>query len=294
MQYAKNKFNKIEERCKSINFLTSELLGSESFFFDDINTPLSFNHAELTFSQLISYIYVLLYEASGKNYEFIKRRIGTQKMSSEESNYDLQRIIHSFRTFYQHNLLYSKRDQEIKNVIADWFFLVINKESAVTEEDWTRCAHALLDETNKLLDEINICIKEIGLNEHRGIILQEWLKMSKMNFSPYDFEKVLIEVLANFDMENYFDSAIITKKQFPSWKKELDLAPINFDFNTFAYKIIERYLLSKDLCPLDSKDIIDIGVENTKVFQLLKKAKEIFYESPCGKAELLEKLKLFI
>lgn len=139
-----------------------------------------------------------------------------------------------------------------------------------------------------MIQAILTCLREIAKSEHLSLVIDEWKKLVFRNYSPYDFEKILIKVLHNLGLSGYFDTNSVVKKNIASWRNDLDVLPDGFNFEVHAYKIIERFILRREVIPIDGNDLVSLGVEKGKAIpQLLIKAREIFYSNPCNKEQLL-------
>jgi hypothetical protein len=239
----------------------------------------------------------LYYEASGRNLVFISKKILPYNIALSSKAEESQKIIHAFRTLFQHQMDFENSPTDIakKNKCDSWYQSLIQKSEPTKQEEWEICVKELLDSVIEFLQTILSCLKVISQSEHIDIVIEDWTKLVYRDYSVYDFEKILVTVLKNLGLSDFFDTNTLTKKNIDSWRKELDVLPDDFNFESHAYKIIERFLLRKEIIPIDGQDILSLGVERgIRVSDLLSKAKEIFYNHPCNKEELLRSIKLII
>lgn len=114
MQVAKSKYDQLKNTCDDISRLTSSLSNSEIVFFETISISVKFNHPELCFHNVVSWLYILYHEYSAKNIDFIKKKIVSYKIPMTESGAQSKQLVHAFRTIFQHQMDYvnSKLDAE--------------------------------------------------------------------------------------------------------------------------------------------------------------------------------------
>lgn len=294
MQVSKSKYSLLKEICNDINALTLDLSGGNIIFFKEISVTVKFTNQELCFNNLISWLYILYHEDSAKNIEFIRKKIHAYNINVSANALISKQLVHAFRTIFQHQIdfLNSKSDSEKINLCHSWFQTTISKQEPVSNEDWETCVDQLLDTAIDMMQSILVCLREIERSEHLDLVIDEWKKVVFRNYSVHDFEKILIKVLSNLGLEGYFDTYTLTKKNYSNWLRDLDVLPDGFNFEFHAYKIVERFILKKETIPIDGNDIISLGVDKGKnVLELLIKAREIFYNNPCNKKELLSALK---
>lgn len=293
MNSAENIFSSIEALCEEINSLTEKLTSSRIIFFSEISLKVKFNHPELCFSTLVSWLYVLYQEAARRNLDFITKKFQPYRISISSNAGESKKLIHAFRTVLQHQMDFvnSQSDLAKKNLCDHWYYTLIQKNEPTTAEDWTICVNELLNSAHEYIKAILVCLKMISRNEHREIVIEEWVNLSLRDYSSYDFENVLVKVLNRLGLANIFDTNVLAKKHHSSWKKELDVLPDDFIFEEHATRIIERFIIKKEILPINGNDIIALGVApGPRVLELLAKARDIFYNEPCSKEMLLKKL----
>lgn len=187
---------------------------------------------------------------------------------------------------------FSQSDQEKRNFCDDWYMTAIAKKYPENEVEWERCTHRLLDDAKVYLDAILQCIITVSASEHFDVVLKEWINLVKRDFGVYDFEVVLKEALINHGLEGIFDTNKIVKLEIDKWRDELKVLKDGFDFHVESYKIVEKFIQRKELCPISGRDLIEIGVPKGEFLgDALKLAKEIFYQDPCKNEILLQRVK---
>ncbi|WP_435354253.1 hypothetical protein [Emticicia sp. SJ17W-69] len=290
MNEALKKYNYLLKICNEINNSAANISSGEIKFFEEITVIVKFSNSELCFNSLISWLYILFHENSSKNIDFIRKKITAYNISLTDDGINLKKLVHAFRTIFQHQMdfINSRSDIEKRNLCHSWYYEVIIKQEPVNETDWNICINKVLDSAIEMLNAVLTCLKEIKKSEHLSLVIDEWEKTILRNYTVHDFEKILIKVLSNLGLEGYFDTNVLVKKNINSWRKELDILPDDFNFEIYGYKILERFIIKKEIIPIDGHDLISIGFPKGKVItDLLLKAREIFYNNPCNKQELL-------
>lgn len=297
MKELKTKFDNLLALQTTINEVTTSISKGKIVFFNKISVNVSFNNNELVFNNLVSWLYVMYFEFSRKNIDFISKKITPYNIFISENALNSKRIIHAFRTILQHQMDYenSESDKTKKNLCETWCFSLIQKKEPTNPNEWLKCSYSIVESAYEFLLCLYNCLISISQNEHVDIVFNEWIQLFSRNFSKNEFEIILKKVLNNIGLLSFFDSHIITIKYFDIWRKDLEVLHDGFDFEIHAYKIIERTILKKEILPIDGNDIISLGVKpGRRVFELLIKGREIFYDCPCNKNELLDKLKKYI
>lgn len=288
-----SKFEKIEKLLIKIDSKTHKISGEKIIFFKKNTIGVNFSNHQLTFNNLISWHYVIFHEYSSLNIDFITKKIEAYNLSQEEHSSNLKKLVHAFRTIFQHQMDFDQSisDREKKYFCDNWIERILGKTPPTNEEQWFKCVVKLLEISEDFFNSILNCLIEIEKSEHCEIVIEEWLKLIEVNYQPLDFERVLLKVLENLGLIEYFDSMKLTKKYYDQWKHSLKALPYGFNFEVQAYRIIESTIISQEIIPINGKDIIKIGVSpGPKILEYLKLAKTIFYETPCNKEELLIKV----
>lgn len=291
MQEIKSKFSKLEGLVEDINEFT--LSFTKIDFFKKISVKIGFNTFEGCFKDLLPWLYIVFKEASIPNLGFVDKKLRSFEINLDEEVRDISKTIHAIRTVWQHNTYDTSQNDLIKRAYCEhWFKSRIEKYPPSSEEEWKVCLDSLLLCATSYLDGILLGLKNIYKSEHLDIIVEEWDRLVNRSYSPQEYEIVLEEVLKNHGMADTLDTHTIAVKNYDVWRAELAILKDGFSFDTEAYKIIERFVLKKELCPLDGRDLISLGYprdENLKL--ILTRVREEYYRNPCDKATLVSKIK---
>lgn len=291
MKDVKKQYQALTFLCKKINSSQNDLMGKP--FFEEITILVKFNHSELCFNNLISWLYILYFEACSRNLQFISKKFQSYNISFSESERDITKVVHAFRTIFQHNTkASSKSDVAKKQFCESFYYSILRKPLPETEDDWVKCCESLLRVSYAFLAAVYSVIQIIQGSPNKDAIVDEWDKVINRSYSVFDFEKILINVFADFGFAGIFDTNKICKLEIDKWRKDLDVLADDFNFEIEARRILERFVLRKEVLPITSGDLLKIGFSpGTSLVDGIERAREIFYKDPCKKEILLQKIK---
>lgn len=283
------KHKKLIQLIEEINKFTNGFNGMT--FFKTPSLEVSFNSNEVCFRSYVFYLYSLFVELPGVNLKFVEEKINAQHRPVDRQAFRITRLVNFLRTIYGHHTTEEKPvDLEKRNYCDDWYKEVTGTDKLIIEEQFRACAETLLDDTLTYLQAILECINDFAHNEFQDIIKEEWDRQVNRNFSKYQWELELIEVLERYNM-NHYDSLEIVEKQLSKWSDRLKLLKDGFDFKSEARKIIEDYIAKDELWPASGDDLIVLGVEKGPALKnAIAKAKAMYYADPCPRQEFLERL----
>lgn len=284
-----NKIENILKKISRINSLTSCLLGDNNVFFRKHHLDLEKKkNFEQTFISSISWLYALYNETAGKNLDFIESKIN--------KSYEHTELIHALRTYYQHALNpNSKSDRNHINFVEEFFYKVTGKKRyPKNEKEWQDCCDELYDEALEFLGAIVRSIQNIKNDEHRDLIVEDWKNHKQEILNYEEVKRIFKKVSKNLGLE-YYDADYLCTSNYKSWMSQLKAfkSSTKEERKKALFKIIENELLRNDHLPIDGDDIMDTFNidEGLEVKEKLDRARKLFDEDPCGKSELLKRLK---
>ncbi len=274
---------------EEINSCTGNFNGMT--FFKTPSLAVSFNSYEVCFKEYVFYLYSLFIELPGVNLKFVEGKIHAQQVPVDKKTLNITKTVNFLRTINGHHTAEDKPlDKEKRNYCIDWYREVCGKDSPSIEPEFRTCTVELLNDTLAYLQAILDCVNDFVHNEFMDIIKEEWDRQANRNFTKYQWELELIEVLDRYDM-NHYDSLEIVEKQLTKWSDRLKLLRDGFDFKAEARKIIEDYIAKDELWPASGDDLIAMGVEKGPNLKIaIAKAKALYYANPCPRREFLERL----
>ncbi len=284
-----DKYTRIMELVSSINLATTRISGGRIVFFREISIDIEFNTFEGCFKDMINWLYALYFEVSKPNLDYMVDKIRANHIALSDQAMETKKLIHAIRTVRSHNLDLSKSDDRNKrNYCEEWFKAKIGRSTPVDEGSWRICLSALLDQVLSFLGGIEQGIAISEGNDEFDVALSDWIKKVERSYLPHDFEVVLASVLKNFGIDIFLDTNKIAKREFQVWAKQLDSLQDGFDFHTEASRIVTKFVQKEGYCPVDQKDLIDIGcTPGFHLKEILQQVCAEFYRQPRHKDALL-------
>lgn len=274
------------EKIYSIQMQIEELYGKISydlmplFFLEEENEELLRNDHELSFKNIIFYLYRLYFERAKINIEVMADY--THLVDSEKDDIvEIREVVHDFRTKFGHYLdLSLKHNKQIKRRCALWFFNNILKEWPTVDDEWKICEIILLEETIRSLEAIYSVLNRI-VSENEERIYEQWKMKQKRDIPKFKKISILedIKTLYNFP----YDSAILYKKR----QKQFDLVVEMIDFEEeakiedYLFKAFEKIILGIEIfpCPLAGKEVFDyFGIEGKMLENIMRSVMDYYSE----------------
>ncbi|RYY38036.1 MAG: hypothetical protein EOP46_00405 [Sphingobacteriaceae bacterium] len=283
------KHDRIKQLIAEINNLTTRLTANEIIFFNGITIHVGYESEDGCFKDIVNWLYALFIEVCGPNVKFFEEKFGLYGLNLPPEALNIPKDIHIIRTVSSHNLDYGNTaNKKKKNYYENWFYKIIKKSQAETKGDYGLCLLYLLSNVIVYLETLKLCIDAVGRDEHfNDIILIEWKRRNDRNYGIYDFEVVLVQRLEQFGIDTFLDANKIAKREIDKWRGELKLLKDGFDFATEAGRIIDKYIIEKKYCPIDPKDLLDIGADKEDILRIYNEVLGDFNRQPRHKDELL-------
>ena len=233
-------------------------LGFPVFEPVSLNMP-KFKPAELGFTRLVSWLFVLFHEVGKVGVGFLGSRFPTYGLDGEGSIRNCPFIVQKLRTFLQHNLdPREKRDSELHQECKDWLQKQCGTPVPGEDGQWERCLFKLLSEALEFMDTLLSVLRCIERDESREEICREWVFRIKRFHPPHSFDKLILEVGADMGRTN-IDPVRLRNRYYDKWTQELDLLGADYEFPHEARKLIEHALLTvtSPVLAITGKDIMD-------------------------------------
>jgi hypothetical protein len=270
-------------------------------------SPITIRKPELSiaihgFYTTISWLYIAYYEAGKTSIDFLTEFADSLGILSRS---DIQKhlfLIHSFRTYLQHNMnSLSKEDNAKISCCQHW--IQISLESAGTdidstwpesEKQWEVLISKLLVEATKFMKSLHSTIIAISSDEFSKDIVNTWISRSRRAHSPFEYDRI-IELAASDMGFISIDPIILRKRFYEKWEKKIKLFRDGFNFELEARKMVEQTLLNEENLPLpiSGADIMsELGIAaGPDLRKVMKMALRYYCEMPCSKKELMKRLR---
>jgi hypothetical protein len=286
----------IFDLVREINLLGLRVTQDGEDVFERISLQLrSFTPSELGFLRIVSWLYVLYYEAGKVNVEFLRGLLPAYLLDEDGKHLSHLKTVHYMRTFLQHNLDPTKEQNRMIQIACEnWLHHQCQTRVLTEDRHWKICLISLLREATDFLTAFRDCIHCIEQDECREDILNLWRLRRKRYHPPYEFEKLISLAAADMGREN-INAGHLCKRYYERWSRELDLQQGNYDFEVEARKQIEHVLLVETaaVLPITGHDIMEIFniPSGPQVGELLRCARIIYDAEPCTSDILIEKLR---
>lgn len=274
----------------------AKLLGKINPVFKELyNIPFNFTCYEAGFLRTVSWLYMLYYEAGRGEIEYLIEKIKVYDKTGDNNKNSHYKDIRILRTSFQHNFNpENSKYTSYKTITDNWFLKTINSHTPSMDDEWRLSLEKLIDNAKEFLINLDDVVNNIGSDEFKNSIIDDWNYKSLRNFQPHDFDAIIQIVLQEFGMV-HFDALKFRKQNFETWSQELKALTGNFDFNVEAKKLIERDILTKPVLPITGSEIIQIfNIQpGLRVKEMIETARKIYLSKPCNREELILKLKEF-
>jgi len=282
---------------EKINSIGKSLVGGSNLI-----RPISLNLPDVSvpihgFYTTISWLYVTYFEAGTITISFLMERacrlesqIGTQ-LSRHKS------LVHSFRTFLQHNLNFTNNhDIAKKEFCANWIFRLIKQQWPSSNDQWKIALAALLIESNVFIKHILGAALSIADDDNKSTALRILRSRLQRQLSGSEYDGIISEAAYDMGMTS-IDPSMIRRQHIGKWNRNLQLLREGSDFRYEARRLVEQAILNEEKAPLAiiGKDIIlGFGIApGIKVKKLLETAQKISADKPMGRLEIMAELQKY-
>jgi hypothetical protein len=137
-------------------------------------------------------------------------------------------------------------------------------------------------------------LRAIEADDGREETAASWLFRLMRHHPASDFDRLIEEVAADMGRE-YLDVVRFRRRFYDRWVEALDALDGEYDFDVEARRLVEHALLTElaAAMPITGKDVIEsLGIApGPAVGEELERALALFSAAPCGRDELLERLR---
>jgi hypothetical protein len=283
-------------KAEEINSLAVALLDDGPGLFEAVSQRMpKFVPAELGFLRLVSWLYVLCWEAGKVNLAFLTKHLDAYGLDPDGKIRMHLSNVQGLRTYTQHNLNSEEaHDKETMGKCHAWFSGQCGTAVPDSDDEWRRCVLALLEESVVFLEMLLSALRLIEKDESREMICKDWKFRRNRYHPPHQFEALFPTIAADMGCE-YIDTVRLVRRNYERWTQSLRAFSSEYDFETEARKLIENAILVElpNLLPITGQDLIrEFELEPGKlVGRLLEEARGIYQRAPCSRMELLDRLR---
>ena len=251
--------------------------------------------SELGFLYSVSWFYVVYTEIAKTDIVFLTELI---KASGGEKASFVEKVlnnVHDLRTYFHHKLDPTKKSDKIKESnCKEWFKLNCGTALPAIEDQWKQCLIRLLKDNLTFLTELLQRIRIIEADENKQQILEQWIHRRERYHAPHEFDNIISEAAHDIGRDGV-DVVKLRNRYYERWMGQLNQLRSGYCFCSEARGLVELVLLSEldAIMPVNGQDIMKVFslVSGPIVGELLIIARKIYMEEPCGKDDLINKLR---
>lgn len=291
-QSIQHEITRIERAKSQINKSALRTGKDEPVFRELCAAPVNYTCFEAGFLRMVSWLYMLYYEAGRGNLDFLMDKFDIYELDTKMENREHYKVSRILRTTLQHNMdMENAKNTNYKKFSDQWFLQNIKKSFPLTRDDWHTCLQAIIREALSLLNDLSQAIKYISRDEFKTFIIDDWNRKSAKFYQPHEFDQVIQKVAQEFGIA-YFDYLKFRKQNADSWLQELQNRTGEYDINIEARKLIERDIIKKPVLPITGTDIMEAFdlPPGQRIREITQVALRIYGEKPCSKEDLLDQL----
>jgi hypothetical protein len=243
---------------------------------------------EYRFQHLISRLYITYCDSGRKlnlNFFVGKIREYDADQSNKVGNYLM--LIDGLRTIAQHYVGAGrkngdkKRPQKKVDFSEKWLFTVCGGQIPITDDDWEKCFHKIMQESYLFLDALQACLIFITQGDEVQSELEKWKLSCIKRKSDRDYDMMIIDIMSDLGLSvNPPLIARIRKKNKESWNKLLDTySSLTFEAD-LKREILDTIVRDRSTnMPLGIEDICDafnLEPGDPKIYPMLIYARSLF------------------
>jgi hypothetical protein len=253
------------------------------------------------FYTAVSWLYVCVIEAGAAHFPFLAERASALSIDTAEAMPKFREDINTFRTVLQHNLKIEDATDAAKLSHCErWMATALGRQVDPgkpfwpDEGDWTTLVRVLRGQARRFLEMHLATITAMGKDPFAADVVALWVLRCSRCLPAYKFDLLAQEAATDLGLP-YLDVVKLRKVNVDKWNQRLRLLREGADLLTEARRLVEATLLNEadNYLPVGGKDVIaELGLKpGSEVAKALQKARELYRQAPCSRADLLKKLK---
>lgn len=233
---------------------------------------------EIAFVKLVSWSYVLLFEAGRVAVAYLLQLPAGERSRVRDPT--LARVlVHDLRTWSFHNLGFlSDRDREISRRVRRWFIDTCGDCPPGTRQGWRLCFLALCKEVHSTVEHCQGAMTTVLLAEDDGEASTRDLRRRIDRAWPaVEFHKIIDDAAVRLGVA--IDAPKFCGGRLTTWQRYLESLPNGADLESQMLRVMERDLLAhaEDVLPIDGRDVMERLklVPGPDVGRALRRAREM-------------------
>ena len=253
-----------------------------SFFLSEKKEQMLKSSNELSFKNIIFYLYKLYYERGKLNIDVISDYAHLAGMDRMDI-LNVRMVVHDFRTKYGHFLNMDKpHDKAINKRCRSWVYAQISKEDPENEREWKICGVVILEMASDSLEAVKKTLSVI-IQKNEAFIYEQWWKKQKRNIPQYKKIEILDEIKQLYQLP-YGSMMLYQKKQH---QFDMILEILDFDdISQIEPLLKEQYIKiiqNMDIfpLPLTGKEVAEkYGVSGKQLEGIMKQVQKYYKKHP--------------
>lgn len=253
---------------------------------------LTFTCYEAGFLRIVSWLYMVFYEAGRADTIFLLEKMKGFELDKDGIYKDYYKLIHALRTNLQHSMNFqNQRNDALKQATELWFIKQIHISYPRTSAEWRKCLRMLLIEALSLFEAMEKMVQIIISDDDSKQLILSWNQDASHFHEPSDFDQIIYNVAHEIGIQ--IDVVKHRNKYFELWTKKIEVLPAGYDFESEARKMVQKTLLEDPPIPVTTSEIMkELKITAGPIVgYYLKQAKQLYFDSPCSREQLLERLK---
>ena len=276
------------EVVERVRRATTSLLKDEDAL-EQPSMPLrGFASPELGLLRLASWLFALHRESGKEALSYVLElfaRIGTVDISEHVAD------IQTLRTYFQHHLTRSTRDQGIRVAAELWLTGEADVSTGVSIDDWRSALDRLSRSAEQALTRIAEAAEVSLADDGREAVASQWASIKSRAIPAHEVDRHIEGLAAQMGLDE-LDVKVFRERHFAAWRKQLGVLNSNADPRTHLTRLIERELLNLRAVtpmPVAGEDVMDaFGLApGPEVGSVLRTITAIHSESGGTREELL-------
>lgn len=244
---------------------------------------------EISFLRLVTWSYVLFFEAGRTSIPILLRSTG-----SYDGQRESLKLIRDLRTWFFHNLGFaSDRDRQLSRRVHRWFLHVCGQSPPEGRGNWNMCFEVLCGVVAEVVGQCQQAIGEVlSSPDDGGGLIEDLRHRIERDWPAHKFDELVGELA--FRLGVRIDVVKFRRPRVDGWRSLLLDIPDGDDPAEIVARRIERDLLEYEdtMLPISGNDVMErFGMSpGPEVGATLHVARELFAEGVRGKDELLARL----
>lgn len=255
----------------------------------------SLKNGELGFFRTISWFFIHHFEAGLVSVRFLVSLFDSYGIDKDHQKRQHKETIASLRTELQHYMAAeSEADEHTQNVCLLWYLSACGTRVPITKGHWESCLTQILSEGINFLADLEDCLRCLEKEENAETIIETWKFRVSRDHRPHEYDAVIQQVVGDIGREE-LDVAAFRSRHFSRWQTEIKNLADNYDFYLEARRLIEGSILmeTQERLPITGTDVMEAFFlkPGPTVGEYLQRALFLYRKIPCGKDELIERLR---